>query len=166
MLKLLVFVIAVIVSIYGYAEHQKNPTDIDNPVYLESRVSVQIHEIGRELEYVFVGETVSQEDCKERTKEYLSKLFSKCDTCNLKVQKCRSDLAKRYKNLFKGKTIHTTYLSLDRKSRFERNGRMVIWGLTDKEAEIACGIVKQKLTEKYEGEVQCIAGRLPSGNTD
>ncbi len=53
-----------------------------------------------------------------------------------------------------------TYLNLDKGNRYERNARMVIWGLTEQEAEMACGHIKQKIKEKYKGTVHCVAGRL------
>ncbi len=160
MIKLILLVVAIAAGVYAYNDRQNNPVDIDSPVYVESRVNIEIPQVGRDLEYVFVGEMVSQEDCQKRSQRYLKKLFEDCDTCNLKKLHCKSNLANRYKNLFKGKTTYTTYLSLDKGNRHERNGRMVIWGLTEQEAEMACGHIKQKIKEKYKGTVHCVAGRL------
>ncbi len=160
MKKILLIILFVAVGIPGYSILKNNPSEISHPVYVESRVILNIPEISRELEYVFVGEMASEEDCLQRSERYLSKLFEECKTCNIKITKCAANLEKRYKRLFSGLKTYTTYLSFNKGSRFERNGRMVIWGLTDKEAEKACQMIRVKIKEKYKGTVQCVSGHL------
>ncbi len=103
---------------------------------------------------------VSQEDCDDRSNRYLDNLFEKCESCFLKQIECHSNIDKRYSRLFQGHSTYTTYLSLERGHRYERNGRMVIWGLTAAEAELVCKKIKDKVKEKYSGSVRCVAGRV------
>ena len=159
-MKYLLLIIAIAGGYYTYGIHRDNPTDIPNPVYVETRVDVQIPQLDRELEYVFIGEMVSQEDCRERSRRYLETLFEECEDCNLKQLHCTDKIARRYKKLFDGHTTYTTYLSFDKGNRFERNGRMVIWGLNEYEAKAACEHIKKDVKENYEGTVSCVAGRL------
>ncbi len=159
-MKYLLLIIAVAGGYYAYGIYRNNPVDIIDPVYVESRVDVEIPQIGRELEYVFVGEMVSQQDCRKRSRRYLEKLLEACADCTIKQLHCTADLAKRYKKLFDGHTTYTTYLSFDKGNRFERNGRMVIWGLNEHEAKAACEHIKKDVRENYQGEVSCVAGRL------
>ncbi len=158
-MKLILIIMAVVGAVYSYGVYQDNPADIASPVYVESRVVLTIPKMARELEYVVVGEMTSMEDCQQRSKRYLENLFEKCDTCSLKQHQCKSDLAHRYKKLFVGQTTHTTYLSLNKGNRFERNARMVIWGLTEEEADMACEHIQQKVKETYNGTTRCVAGR-------
>ena len=65
-----------------------------------------------------------------------------------KIAQCSSwiaseKLAARYEQLFDDVPINIAYLSLTRGSRFERDGRMVIWGVTGKEGDQMCEILKQ-----------------------
>lgn len=159
MKKVIFIILLLFVGSYGYSAIKNNPSEITDPVYVESRVILNIPELSRELEYVLVGEMASQEDCQKRSVRYLNNLFEKCATCNIKILKCDANLAQRYLRLFSGHRTHTTYLSFDRGSRFERNGRMVIWGMTVEEANMACQQIKEMIKEKYTGNVQCVAGR-------
>lgn len=160
MKKALLILLLVALGIPGYKMISENPSEITNPVYIESRVVVDIPEISRELEYVFVGEMVSEKDCQTRSQRYLNNLFEKCVTCKIKLTKCNPNLHERYKRLFSGYRTYTTYLSFDRGNRFERNGRMVIWGLNEEEAKMACQEIKGQIKEKYSGTVECIVGSL------
>lgn len=159
-MKYILLIIAAVGGYHAYGIHRDNPMVIADPVYVESRVDVEIPELGRELEYVLVGEMVSQEDCRERSRRYFESLLEECKDCNLKQLRCTSNLAHRYKKLFDGHTTYTTYLSFDKGNRFERNGRMVIWGLNEYEAKAACEYIKKDIKGRYEGKVSCVAGRL------
>lgn len=159
-MKWLLLIVGLAGGVYAYGIHVANPEHIADPVYAESRVDVEIAQLGRELEYVFVGEMVSEEDCSQRAERYLEHLFKECKECNVKRLRCKRDLAQRYKKLFHGHTTHTTFLSFDKGNRFERNARMVIWGLNEKEAEMACEQIKKEVKKSYEGVVRCVGGRL------
>jgi hypothetical protein len=159
MKTIIVYSLLIAAVLYGYNLFRNNPSVVENPVYVESRVVFEIPEMSRELEYVLVGEMVSESDCQDRSERYLNKLFEDCKACQVKILKCDSNLERRYRKLFSGHKTHTTYLSLDRGNRFERNARMVIWGLTVEEAKMACEMIKKQVKEKYSGTVGCVAGR-------
>ncbi len=159
MKKAIFFILLLAVGSYGYSAIKNNPSEITDPVYVESRVILNIPELSRELEYVLVGQMASEEDCQTRSVRYLNNLFEKCTACKIKILKCDPNLENRYLRLFAGHRTHTTYLSFDRGNRFERNGRMVIWGMTVEEASMACQQIKEIIKEKYTGSIQCVAGR-------
>ena len=81
-----------------------------------------------------------------------------------KIAQCSSwiaseKLAARYEQLFDDVPINIAYLSLTRGSRFERDGRMVIWGVTGKEGDQLCEILKAGIRVRYSGQIRCVAAR-------
>jgi hypothetical protein len=156
MKKMVFLVVIFAIGVYGYKVLGDNPSVITNPVYMESRFDIDIPNTSRELEVVFIGEMASQDDCAKRKSYYLDDLLGKCPTCTIKLTECKSDIHNRYKNLFSNREAHTTYLSLTKGSRFERNGRLVVWGLNDQEANFVCANIKGKIKEKYTGTAKCI----------
>ncbi len=160
MKKILTLIILIAAGLYGYNKsYSNNPSEIPNPVYLESRVIMEVPELARDFEYVLVAEMVSAEDCEMRSEKFLAKLFKECKTCRVKRTECNANLEKRYKRLFSNFSTYTVYLSLERGSRFERNGRMVIWGLRDDEAKFSCEAAKKRIKDNYTGRVKCIGAR-------
>jgi hypothetical protein len=158
MFKGILLIAGIAGAIYTYSAYSANPAQISDPVYVEGRVTMEIP--GREIETVFVGEMVSRDDCRERSRRMLEKLFEDCPKCTVRRLHCRDELERRYLRLFNNKTTYTTYVSMDRGNRWERNGRIVVWGLTDRESRQMCESVKRLVREKYQGEVRCIGGRL------
>ena len=71
----------------------------------------------------------------------------------------KHELAARYEQLFDDVPINIAYLSLTRGSRFERDGRMVIWGITGKEGDQLCEILKASIRVRYSGPIRCVAAR-------
>jgi hypothetical protein len=114
---------------------------------------------GRELNLVLFGEMASQEDCQERADRVWQKLIDGCQECTMALASCAVELAPRYRRLFDDAAIHSTYLSFTRGSRFERNGRMVVYGLTTDEGDAVCESIMANFQRQYEGTVNCIHGR-------
>ena len=141
---------------YAYKVFGDNPVEISNPVYMESRVTLDVPDTSREVEVIFLGEMVSQEDCEKRSENYLANLLESCQVCNIKLTECKLEIHSRNKKLFSNRKAHTTYLSLTKGNRFERNGRLVVWGLNDEEAKMLCSEIKNNIGEKYNGTAQCI----------
>lgn len=158
MKKIVLIILIIALGIYGNNVLSNNPSVITNPVYVETRLNVKVPNTSRELDFVYMGEMVSQDDCLERSRLYLENLFEKCAQCTMNMLECKTQIHSRYKKLFSGSKAHTTYLSLNKGNRFERNGRMVVWGLTDKEANSACNDMKNQIKEKYSGTVRCVSG--------
>ena len=156
MIKLALLVAITAVIFYGSGILSDNPLEIESPVYMESRVNIDIPNTSRELEVVFIGEMASQDDCTERRDYYLDNLLENCQQCNIKLTECKLEIHSRYKKLFSDRKTHTTYLSLNKGSRFERNARLVVWGLNDAEAQLVCADIKAKVTDKYKGTAECI----------
>jgi hypothetical protein len=146
------------VAYAGYSSIQaRNPEAIEHPVYAEIRLDASIS--GRDLNLVLFGEMASDEDCRERANRVWEKTIEGCTGCTMKTTVCKADLEPRYRRLFEDASIHSTYLSFTRGSRYERNGRMVIYGLTSDEGDAMCEITKAEFEKKYEGAVHCVHGR-------
>ncbi|MDP2561508.1 hypothetical protein [Psychrobium sp. 1_MG-2023] len=156
MKKLVFLIVLAAIGLYYYNGVDSNPSVIEQPVYLESRVYFSVPNSSRELEFVFMGEMVSQSDCTERSGNYPSKLLEKCPECIIKSSECKSDIHSQYQSLFVDEAMSTTYLSLTKGNRFERNARLVVWGLSDKEAKLVCRDMKTKILANYEGTARCI----------
>jgi hypothetical protein len=160
MKKLLLLIVLACAGYYGYAYLQngnQNPQHIENPVYAELRVDSKIE--GRELNLVLFGEMVDEVDCRERFDRAWNKIIDGCAECAMKLSSCRTDLEPRYRRLFDDHAIHSTYLSFTKGSRYERNGRMVVYGLTSDEGDALCDAIRQQFQSRYEGTVACIRGR-------
>lgn len=72
---------------------------------------------------------------------------------------CKPSLPARYEQLFEDVPINMTYLSLTRGSRYERDGRIVIWGVTGKEGAALCEIVRGGVQSRYSGKSHCVSAR-------
>ena len=158
-MKFLVILIALAAAGYFVYDRREgtNPEIIETPVYAELRVSAHVQ--SRDIDMVLFGEMASTEDCQQRSNLMWEKLITDCKECTMTLSSCKDNLEPRYRRLFDDAPIHSTYLSFKRGNRFERNGRMVIYGLTGEEANAACEIIKSKFKSHYEGAVTCITGR-------
>ncbi len=162
MKNLLTLIIIAVAGYFGYGylnTYLENPLEISDPVYLESRIIFEAPELSRSFEYVLVAEMVSDEDCQMRSEEYLQGLFKKCRQCKVKLSECSGNLDARYMKLFSDQPTYTTYLSLNKGNRYERNARMIVWGLTEEEAKAVCEIIKNTVKDSYTGQLQCIKSR-------
>jgi hypothetical protein len=104
------------------------------------------------------GAMASDEDCHDRAMRVWEKVIG-CPECTLKQSECTAQLDQRYARLFTDTAIHSTYLSFTRGSRFERDGRMVIYGLTADEGTAVCEPLKVEFKKNYTGRVECVAAR-------
>ncbi len=143
--------------LYNSQQQSLNPDAIESPVYAEIRTDIRIQ--GREIDMVLFGEMAGQEDCEQRAGRMWQKLIDDCKECTMTLSSCKSDIEPRYRRLFDDTAIHSTYLSFKRGSRFERNGRMVVYGLTSEEGDAVCGIIKTEFEKHYDGTVSCVQGR-------
>jgi hypothetical protein len=157
-MKFLVLLIAVAGVAYVVHDRRQatNPEVIETPVYAEMRMNQRIQ--GREIDMVLFGEMASAEDCQERSNRVWQKLIDGCKDCTMTLSSCKADLEPRYRRMFDDAPIHSTYLSFSRGSRYERNGRMVVYGLTGDEGKTVCETIKTGFQSLYEGTVNCIIG--------
>jgi hypothetical protein len=158
-MKFLIVLVAVAAAGYFfYDRHQSvNPAVIESPVYAELRMATPIQ--GREISMVLFGEMASREDCEQRADRVWQKLIDGCKDCTMTLSSCKTELEPRYQRLFADTAIHSTYLSFNRGNRYERNGRMVVYGLTSDEGDMLCGTIKAGFEQHYEGAVDCVQGR-------
>jgi hypothetical protein len=158
MKKLILLIAFAGAAYFAYARFQGgNPEHIENPVYAEMRVDAKVP--GRELNLVLFGEMVDDADCRERFDRAWDKVVEGCAECTMSLASCRSDLEPRYRRLFDDTAIHSTYLSFTKGSRYERNGRMVVYGLTGDEGDTLCEMLRKQFQSRYEGTVTCVTRR-------
>jgi hypothetical protein len=155
------FVLLIALAAAGYVVYDRrqamNPEVIETPVYAELRMGTRVQ--GRDINMVLFGEMASTEDCQERSNRVWQKLIDGCSECTMTLSSCKADLEPRYRRLFEDAPIHSTYLSFKRGNRFERNGRMVVYGLTGEEGNTVCQTIKAGFQTRYEGTVNCVIGR-------
>jgi hypothetical protein len=97
-------------------------------------------------------------ECRERSESVLRKIID-CKACTMQLIDCKPTLSARYEQLFEDVPINIAYLSMTRGSRTERDVRMVIWGVTGKEGEQLCELVKTDMRSRYSGRMQCVGAR-------
>lgn len=152
-------VIVVVLAVIGFVVKgrldKSNPEIIEHPVYAEMRVDLK--EGIRELNVVLFGKAVDMDDCNLRTENTWKKVLSGCPTCALSPVKCMEALPPRYARLFENSRIPSTYLTFTRGSRFERDGRLVVYGLTRDEGLMVCEQMRNSVSkEDYTGTLECI----------
>lgn len=159
-MKFLAFLIAIAAVAYVINDRRQaalNPESIETPVYAEIRMGKRVE--GRDIDMVLFGEMASSEDCQERSDRVWQKLIDDCKDCTMSLSSCKATLEPRNRRLFDDAQIHSTYLSFTRGNRFERNGRMVVYGLTGQEGNVVCQAIKEYFQSRYEGTVNCVLGR-------
>ena len=154
-LIVIVIVLAVIGFLVKGRLDKANPEVIEHPVYAEMRLDAK--EGIREINVALFAEAVDLDDCNLRTQKTWAKVLSGCPTCVLSTPKCTDSLPPRYAKLFNNVPIPSTYLAFTRGSRFERDGRMVVYGLTRDEGLAVCEQMRQVASNEYKGTLQCIA---------
>ncbi len=158
MKKLIIIALIAVIAYAGYRQSEiRNgayTAEITDPIYVEFRLSMKTP--GRDIDTALFGKMANVEDCEMRSERVWKKIVKDCPTCELTAMKCRNDLEPRYLRLFDNTPIHSTYLSFDRGSRYERDGRMVVYGLTSDEGNKVCELLKQTMQQGYSGKVNCI----------
>ena len=151
--------VVIVLGVIGFGAKsyldKSNPDVIKDPVYAEMRMTAK--EGIREIEVALFAEAVDMDDCNTRTEKTWKKVMSGCPTCEIGPPKCTDDLPPRYARLFDNVAIPSTYLSFTRGSRYERNGRMVVYGLTRDEGLVVCEMMRKTAAEEYKGTLECIA---------
>lgn len=156
-LFVLIAVAAVAYFVYDRGQAALNPEVIETPVYAELRMGTRVQ--GRDIDMVLFGEMASTEDCQERSSRVWQKLIDGCKECTIALSSCKASLEPRHRRLFDDAPTHSTYLSFKRGNRFERNGRMIVYGLTGEESNTVCQAIKNNFQTRYEGTVSCVIGR-------
>jgi hypothetical protein len=153
------FVLIVLVVV-GWLAYQKfvsgsgPPKVIENPVYGEMRATIDAQ--GREIEMAVFARMSDENDCQTRAQILWSDALKDCPTCRLQSVKCQAALPPRYARLFKDEPIPSTYLSATAGRSDERDGRIVVYGLTDSEGAAICDVMRDAILKRYHGTVHCI----------
>lgn len=151
----LFLVLLIAAGLYFYHSHVGGPPRVfENPVYGEIRLTANLQ--GRDIEAALFVRSEDEIDCRERALRSWTKTLQTCPTCTLHPVKCQAQLPARYARLFNDEPIPSTYLSASAGNAGERDGRMVIYGLTDQEGEVACETLRSKILESYAGTAHCV----------
>ncbi len=151
--------VVIVLGVIGWFAYQKyaggggSPV-IEDPVFGEIRVTQQIQ--SREIEMALFVRASSDNDCHTRAQESWKGALSACPTCVFQPVKCQKELPARYARLFDDVPIPSTYLSATAAKKTERDGRLVIYGLTDAEGVQLCELVRSQIGERYAGTTHCV----------
>lgn len=161
-MKAFLIVILIGAAIYFGYQHLNNdelaaPDVIDNPVYADVRVDARVG--GRDLQLVLFGKMASQEDCELRSALVWTKFLSGCKECIKRTSVCKAQLEPRYQRLFDNVAIPSAYVSATRGSKYERDGRIVIFGLTADEGDAICEQTIANFKSSYAGTIECVKAR-------
>jgi len=152
---LIVVILVAVLGWYFWHKHVSGPPQtFENPVFGEIRATANIE--GREIEMAIFVRTGSQLDCKTRAAMSWSRALAKCPTCKFEPVKCQVQLPPRYARLFDDVPIPSTYLSATAGNAAERDGRVVVYGLTDREGEVVCETIRSVLLKEYHGTAHCV----------
>jgi hypothetical protein len=151
-------IVLLVLGALGYFAWQRYvggpPMVIENPVYGEVRATANIE--GREIEMAMFARMSSDIDCHARARISWEGALKGCPSCKLQEPVCKTELPARYAKLFDDAPIPSTYLSLTAGVAGERDGRLVVYGLTDQEGEIICEQMRSMVQKNYRGEVHCV----------
>ena len=136
--------------------YQANPPEIDDPYYAEARIDFNVEH--RDLTMVLVGKMVDVTDCEKRGQKFWRNMLEDCDTCEFIDYQCKPELSRRYQIMFENRPTFAAYVAADRGSRFERNARIIVWGLTRNESIEFCNYIINAMVKKYSGQVNCVEG--------
>ena len=79
----------------------------------------------------------------------------------MRAPRCQDELPARYARLFDDEPIASPYLSANAGRASERDGRIVIYGLTDDEGAAVCEAMRKVVDQNYQGDTYCVPA---SGN--
>jgi hypothetical protein len=130
------------------------PRTFEKPVYGEMRATMNVQ--GREIEMAVFARMADESDCKLRALTSWSEALRNCPTCTLTPAKCQAQLPARYARLFNDEPIPSTYLSATAGKADERDGRVVVYGLTDQEGTAVCEVIRTVILERYRGTAHCV----------
>jgi len=128
---------------------------IDDPVYGEIRIDLEVQ--GRELEMALFARLPDDGECQTRATQDWQGVFEACPACNLHPVQCRDELPPRYARLFDDEPISSWYVSMQPGMAGERQGRLVVYGLTDQEGAVVCKELLKAVKQKYRGTARCVA---------
>lgn len=158
MLKWYLIIAAVIFAGYQWKQGQDKagPEPISEPVYVEYRMDLNAD--GRILNAVLFGKMASRQECELQADEFWHRTLKDCAICEFKSSSCQKQLPARYSGIFDNKPLNTSYVSFTSQHRDERDGRMILWGMNDREAELVCDIIRRGVDAYYRGDVRCVVG--------
>jgi hypothetical protein len=156
-----IIVIAGVALLYRWQTRAaQNPEHIAHPTYLELRITMDVK--NRNLEQVMFVETVNEKDCKRNSEDIVKKLVESEDANSskkwvLKSSECKDQLAPRHALLFEDKMSNLTYLKIARGNRWEREARLILWGVSLEESNKICELTSS-MQSIHSGEVVCVKG--------
>lgn len=157
MLKWYIIIVAVLFAGYQWKSGSaQQPKVITDPVYVEFRMDLDAGD--RTLNAVLFGRMASRQECELEADDIWQKSLAECKQCQFKSSSCQKELPSRYAGIFNNQPLNTTYISFNSGHATERDGRMVLWGMNDAEAEMVCEFMREGMAKRYRGDVRCVIG--------
>ncbi len=114
-----------------------HPAPKQDPVYGESRI--RFNAGSREMTLVAVARLKPWDDCSQQLEGYTQSIVQSCGDCTVESFQCNTDPDRRYERMLTGAESVTHYVQLHNAHEDFRRMAIVLWGLTDREAEAWCG---------------------------
>jgi hypothetical protein len=134
---------------------------ISNPVYAEFRVTMSGH--GRDIEFISFGKTRDEADCNKFLKSMSTgfqigqkSLPNSKISSNVKSSKCGPELPPRYAGIFDDAPLFTTYISMAKGDKDEREMRMIPYGIDQKESDMLCDEMARDRAKFWKGAITCV----------
>ncbi|AXQ27842.1 hypothetical protein D0B54_03745 [Solimonas sp. K1W22B-7] len=156
-MKKIILFVAIVIAL-GYFMNKKPQQEavaavLTKPVYIELRLSMDTPRGA--VEGVMLGLANDDADCELQLQTARDSIGRTCEECRIKTSDCRTLLEARYAKLLDNKPTSVTYLSMAKGVDWEREYRMIYWGITVAESDSICDKAAKKL-RRHQGKVQCI----------
>ncbi|HEB60118.1 MAG TPA: hypothetical protein ENJ01_12915 [Gammaproteobacteria bacterium] len=136
-----------------YTDYSR-PMEITDPVYGQFRLNISFPD--RELKWDFFVKYASFDECRQRIGGNMPEMLEDCEICEVTRSECKKELDSRQMAMFRNEPHFVTYLAGTAGNGTERDGRLIIWGLSKAEAEIACRAMLKDVATHYSGKLECI----------
>ncbi len=144
----------------GYLFYQEiysdygRPLEITDPVYGQFRLNISFPD--RELKWDFFVKYASFEECRSEIGGGMPEMLEDCEICEIAKSECKKELDDRQMAMFRNEPHFVTYLAGTAGNAGERDGRLIIWGLSKDEARAACQAMLNDVAHRYSGKLECI----------
>jgi hypothetical protein len=155
-------ILLIVLGAAGYLYRQQpDPEIVSDPVYAEFRIGIDVD--NRTFDQVILVKTGDSAECRKLLGRADIIYGSEADEAGhhwkMRSSECKAEIGARYAALFDDLPTHVTYLSVGRGGWYEREARMVTWGVTVEESDMLCDVLAKFLTETRKirsGYVTCI----------
>ncbi|NJD07480.1 MAG: hypothetical protein FIA97_13420 [Methylococcaceae bacterium] len=154
-MKHLILLTLIAGAYFLYTRHSPFQTEVTDPYFAEVRIT--LGDTGVSL--VGYGKMNSLEDCQARAALVWVETFKEIGETQAETD-CSRELPERYRRVFDNQSISATYLSFDKGSDRERDGRFVIYGIPSSIVAGECSKLIERARRTYTGKIYCVQGTV------